>query len=129
MRLFSKSQWFSAKKLRLGTSQIWKKAHLRKLHDKNFWVGGYLTDILENAPSWIWMEMFPTSKCTFFRSSWKMKKSRICKMSLDFKAKMLELLKKRCIFAWICSINSMIWIYFESLWNCLWLTQDWHNNF
>ena len=33
---FSKNWWFSVKKLRLSTIEIWKKAHLRTVHDKKF---------------------------------------------------------------------------------------------
>ena len=33
---FSKSWWFSVKKLRLSMIEIWKKAHLTTVHDKKF---------------------------------------------------------------------------------------------
>ena len=33
---FSKNWWFSVKKLRLSTIEIWKKAHLRTVHDEKF---------------------------------------------------------------------------------------------
>ena len=148
-----KNQWFSVQKLRGCTIQIWKRAHLRTVHDKKFssW-GIYYICIREcalmnlnektcfrllNAPFFIPHENWKNQE--FVKWAWISKnKYWNCWKKGAFKLQLfvfsLEdkiVFKFRFIVSWnsFWISNVTIQIYFESLSNFLLSTQDRHDNF